>query len=167
MSFVYYSLLSTEGLPLIQAQLQARAPWTTPQLFSSYLTLLTSLDFADYDARRRALSAYASLLVPQFFDAFSFDPLAYPVVAPLQTRFPTPGCYVALFQNQYTTQISSLNAALAYRDTDGPISSPLLQFQTALAALSALFSSASGFYDRVTWEITNVLIWSVYPPLTV
>jgi hypothetical protein len=35
-----------------------------------------------------------------------------------------------------------------------------------LAALSALYTSASGFYDRITWELSNALLWSIYPPLS-
>jgi hypothetical protein len=165
MSFVYYSLLSTIGPPLVAAQAQSQSRWTSPQKLTSALTYLDSLDFADYDQRRAALLYLKSLDIPQFFYTYPFDPLQYPLAPPTpQVRFPSPGTFVNIGSAPYQTPLANLEASLSYRDTDGPIAPVLLVYTTAVLTLASLVSTREQYFDRATWELASVLVWSIYPP---
>jgi hypothetical protein len=165
MSFVYYSLVATEGPALINAEKISNGFWTTPLLLSQFITYLTQLDFADYDSRRLALEYINKLRIPKFFNTYSFDPLAYPLVPPsTQTRFPPFGTYVYLGTSQWLTALQNISSPLAYRDSDGPINTPLLNFTAGLAVIDQLNTDSISFYDRITFELVNILVWSLYPP---
>jgi hypothetical protein len=166
MSFVYFNLLLTFGPQLVKAQSQSLAPWTTPTKLETFIQLLLTSDFSDYSTRRRLIAASASLRIPQFFVVYPFDPLdiRYVLVPPYpQVRFPSPGSYVYLGDPAYQLQIGILNAALSYRDSDGPISGPLADYTAATAALGLLASTNTAYFDRSLWELSLLLIWSVYP----
>jgi hypothetical protein len=165
MSFAYYSLALTVGAPLIKAQTQSLSRWTTPQSFLRFLASLEALDFANYDARRRAFSLVSRLPISQFFYTYPIDPLLEPVLPVPQIRFPATGTYILLDSENYLAQFAELNAALSYRDSDGPIAPALLQFQTALATLSGLYTSSDNFFDQVSWELSIPVLWLLYPPV--
>lgn len=165
MSFAYYSLALTIGAPLIKAQTQSQSRWTTPQAFSLFLTSLQALDFSNYDARRRALFLIPRLPISQFFYTYPVDPVVDPILPTPQIRFPASGTFILLDSPNYLAQFAELNAALSYRDSDGPIGPALLQFQTALAALSGLFTSSDNFFDQVSWELSIPVLWLTYPPV--
>jgi hypothetical protein len=165
MSFAYYSLALTVGAPLIKAQTQSLSRWTTPQAFSRFLASLESLDFANYDSRRRALTFVSRLPISQFFYTYPVDPLFEPILPVPQIRFPFSGTFILLDSPNYLAQFAELTAALSYRDADGPIAPSLLQFQTALANLSGLFTSSDNFFDQVSWELSIPVVWLPYPPV--
>lgn len=166
MSQVYFSLESTFGLPLIAAESVCNSNWTTPRQLANFIQFCTSLDFADYDSRRLALAQISKLKIPKFFDTYSFDPTAYPLFPPRQqTRFPAFGTYVLYNALDWSEALQNLSAALAYRDSDGSIDTPKENFLTALATLDSLYNIRSSFYDRFTYEVFSVLVWSIYPPL--
>jgi hypothetical protein len=162
--FVYYTLGVTFGPTLVTAQLRSQSWWTTPLLLSNFITELTTLDFADYDSRRLALSSIQRLRIPQFFYTYPFDPLQYPLAPPqTQTRFPSPGAFVLLDTPDWLTPLQNLAGALAYRDIDGPILPAQTIYLASLATINGLVSSANSFYDRAEFELTSVIEWSVYP----
>jgi len=165
MSLIYYSLTDTFGPQLILAQIYSQGIWSNPLLLSSFLESLTALDFGDYDSRKVALSSIIKLQLPQLFYTYSFDPLQYPLAPPfVQTRFPSSGTFVYIGSDLWQAQLQLLSSALSYRDTDGPISGPQTVFIAALASLTSLYNSATQFYDRATFELTLVILWSLYPP---
>lgn len=165
MSFVYYSVLSTEGLPLIAAQASLTASWSTPERLTALITYLTSIDFAEYQNRRHALAALRSVVIPQFAYTYPFDPLAYPLVPPAtQVRFPGAGTYTYL-PPTINGLLADLASALAYRDSDGPITDPEALFTASLIALVAAAASPINQFDRLAWEVEHVLIWAIYPPI--
>lgn len=164
MSFVYYSVLSTAGLPLITAQASLSAPWTTPIRLTALLLTLQSLDFADYTQRRRAIVSLRSLVIQQFAYTYPFDPLQYPIIPPAtQVRFPGFSTYVYL--PPYADILTALNGALAYRDTDGAIAVPLAAFEAAVSDLADNLAAHSSFFDRLSWELEHVLLWEIYPAI--
>lgn len=165
MSFVYYSLLSTSGPPLINAQLALQSNWSTPSLLSAQLAYLRQIDFADYDARRRAIASLSTLKVPTFAYTYPFDPLAFPIVPPQrQTRFPASGTFVRL-DITYAPILADLSTSLAYRDSDGPIAAPLALFTDACVRFSDAIASEADAFDRTTFELLFVLIWALYPAI--
>jgi hypothetical protein len=165
MSFVYYSLLSTTGLPLINASIALASAWSDTDHLSALITYLNQLDFADYSARRRALSAIRATTLPAFAYTYPFDPLQYPIVPPHpQTRFPGVGVYF-LLNDTYLPIFSQLSKALAYRDSDGPITDAQSQYTTALTQLVTEFAARTDAYDRLSFELEYVLVWALYPPV--
>jgi len=166
MSFVYYSLETTFGQPLINAETISNGIWTTPSDLSQFIDNLLTLDFANYDDRRIALVSIGSLRIPKFFQTYSFDPTQYLLVPPIhQVRFPGFETYVYLSADAWALELAKLNTALTYRDEDGSIENSKALFQSVVQNLNSLFVSQSSFYDRSTFETTNVLLWSIYPPI--
>lgn len=163
MSFAYSSVLSTVGLPLITAQAESQAFWTTPSLFSTFLLRLHSLDFSDYDSRRSALFAIQALRIPQFFYTFPVDPIVYPVLPRPQVRFPGFGTYILLSTTDYQAALGSLSSSLSARD-DSPIEPPQEVFRKALEDLQSLYNLRAGFLDQVSYELSRFLLWGLYPP---
>lgn len=166
MSFVYYSLFLTDGLTIANAETLSNAFWTNTALLSSYIVYLTQLDFADYEARRVALEFINKIRLPKLFFTYSFDPLLNPIFPPyVQVRFPGSGTYVNLSSATWLPALQNLSAPLSYRDTDGPISGPLAAFYSALAVVNTLYTTRDSFFDRLTFEFDNVLVWNFYPPV--
>jgi hypothetical protein len=167
MSFVYYSLEATFGLPLINAETLSNSFWSTTTAVQAYIQFLTSIDFSQYDTRRIALEYVNKLRVPKFFETYSFDPTAFPLFPPTQqTRFPASDTYILLGANSWTLALQALSQPLAYRDSDGPIDTPKQKFYEALATLTTLYTTRDSFFDRFTFELDNLLIWSIYPPVS-
>jgi hypothetical protein len=164
MSSVYYSLLSTQGPPLITAQLHLAAPWSTPSSLVALLLVLQTLDFAEYTSRRVTIRRIRSAVIPAFAYTYPFDPADNPIVPPrTQVRFPASGAF-AFLPPTYLPIFQQLEAALAYRDSDGPIAVPAASYTAALGAFAAALNSSTDFYDRLSWELLHVLIWAPYPP---
>jgi hypothetical protein len=165
MSFVYYSATLTFGPPLIQAQLDSSSRWASLSSFSRLLAYLTTLSFSDYDSRRRALSAIASSLLPTFFFTYSFNPAPYPLLPPVpQVRFPPSQSFLLVDTPDYQGPLATIQASLSYRDSDGPIDTPLSNFQNAVLSLQTAFDAATSIFDQSTYELTRALVWAPYPP---
>lgn len=166
MSFIYYSLTATTGPALITAQLYSDSLWTTITRLTSLLSLLNSIDFANYDERRLALTHIESLPIPKFFFSYPFDPLSYPLAPPHhQVRFPASGSFVLISALDWAENFAILNRALTYREADGPIDQSKILFQTAVDTFSRLLNTRSDFYDRLGFETALLLIWGLYPPI--
>jgi hypothetical protein len=165
MSFVYYSVLSTQGLPLIAAQTHLAAPWSTPAALSALLNVLSTLDFADYTSRRFAIRRIRTAIIQPFAYTYPFDPTAFPLLPPrTQVRFPSnsvftflPPTFLPIFQR--------LQSALAYRDSDGPIDPSLTLYTASLAQFTTALTSAVDQFDRLSWELAHFLEWLPYPPV--
>jgi hypothetical protein len=165
MSFIYYSPAPpiTFGPSLVAIQLQSTAHWTTPDRLIALLEVLTTLDFQDFDSRQRALASIDSVAIPQFFYAYPFDPLTYPLIPPRpQVRFPADSTYVEL-SIEYQTQFIALQSALSYREPQDP-SGPQTTYSAALLALQGLNLDQIAYYDRAAFELENLAVWSIYPP---
>jgi hypothetical protein len=165
--FVYYNLLFPFGPALVSAQIVSEGLWTDPTRFQSLISYLSTLDFSTYDNRRLALTRLRSttLLRPQFFFAYPFDPLQYPLLPPLlQVRFPALGVYIYLATPEYSANFSDLSVALSYRDGDSNYSEALAAYELALQSLIVNFSAQRGFYTRESFELENLLLWAIYPP---
>jgi len=135
MSFVYYSLTSTFGLPLIAAESVCNSNWTTPRQLANFIQFCSSLNFSDYDSRNLALSQINKLKIPKFFDTYSFDPTAFLLIPPrVQTRFPPFGTFVLYNSIDWSEALQNLSSALSYRDSDGSIDIPKSNFLSALAS---------------------------------
>jgi hypothetical protein len=165
MSFVYYSDTLTFGPPLIRAQLDSAARWSSPSLFSSLLSFLSTLPFSDFDCRRLALARIRSSFLQPFFFVYPFSPTAYPLLPPIpQSRFPPSQSYILLDSPEYQGPLATIQASLSYRDSDGPIDTPLANFTAALLALQSAFDALTSFFDQPTYEALRLLVWSPYPP---
>jgi hypothetical protein len=150
---------------LIQAQTDTFSRWSDPATFSHFLFLLNSLNFSDFDARRRALALLSALRLPQFFFTYSFNPTVYPVLPPIpQTRFPASLTYILLDTAEYQGPLVTIQASLSYRDSDGPIDTPLSNYQDALLQLQTAYDANTSFFDQFSYETNRNLVWAPYPP---
>jgi len=163
MSLAYSSVLSTVGLPLISAEAESYAFWTSPSLLSSFLFLLHNLDFSNYDIRRNSLFAIQSLRIPQFFYTYPVDPLVFPILPKIQTRFPGFGTYILLATSDYQAALTLLISSLSVRD-DEPFDTPRTNFNKAVEDLQSLYNLRTGFFDQISWELSRLLVWGLYPP---
>jgi hypothetical protein len=167
MSFVYYSIASTEGPPLIAAQASLQSSWTSITRLNHLIQQLNAIDFSDYSSRRVAIQLIRSVPIPPFAYTYPFDPLSHLLSPPFpQTRFPSSQTFV-LLTTTYQPIFNKLSSALSYRDSDGSIDLPKASYLAALTELTDAFNLDTGFFDRATWELLHVLIWALYPPVDV
>jgi len=163
MSFVYYSLLLTSGPAFTNLAALQSLPWTSPSQLLSLYSYLNSLDFSNYDARKVALNRIRDSYLPVApFYTFSFDETDPPVPL-VQSRFRNSDVYVSL-SGSYSAILSGLARSLAITDSDPNYSDLRDSFYSNLVLLENNINGSVLYFDRITFETTFLLVWSIYPP---
>jgi hypothetical protein len=79
-----------------------------------------------------------------------------------QTRFPATGAYIDLFSSVFFTPLNQVLVGLNYTDGED-FSIALTSYTTGLVGITNAFTDPSNSLTRVTFELSNLLVWSLYP----
>jgi hypothetical protein len=160
-SYTSGGLVFNPVLDIANLQAQSFSPLL---IFTETLNFLAIVDFSLYQNRKLALSYIQELynFPPPLFTE-SFDPTDYLVIPRTQTRFPSPGTFVDLADPLVYVPLLVVVRTLNYRDTDGPIDAVRIEYYTAVGTLIALLDTGLPYFDRIEFEATFLLSWTLYP----